>query len=102
MRLLVLFDLPTKTKDEKADYRHFRDFLLADGYYMLQYSVYVRVVNSWDSLQIFCNRLEQNKPSFGAIRAISVTERQYEKMRLILGERKVQETKIGSQMTLEF
>ncbi|MGC6426759.1 MAG: CRISPR-associated endonuclease Cas2 [Akkermansiaceae bacterium] len=40
--LMVAFDLPTKTKDERKRYTHFRKCLLDDGFLMMQYSVYIR------------------------------------------------------------
>lgn len=43
MRVIVFFDLPTVTKKDKKIAAEFRKFLLQDGYYMLQWSVYSRV-----------------------------------------------------------
>lgn len=40
MRLLVFFDLPTETADDKRNYRHFRKALISNGFIMLQESVY--------------------------------------------------------------
>jgi CRISPR-associated protein Cas2 len=45
MRLLVFFDLPMVTKAEKRAYVQFRKFLLNDGYDMIQWSVYGRILN---------------------------------------------------------
>lgn len=41
--LLVFFDLPTLTKQDRKNASCFRRFLLNDGYFMLQLSVYLRV-----------------------------------------------------------
>ena len=57
MRLLVFFDLPMVTKTEKRAYTLFRRFLLNDGYDMLQYSVYGRIVNGADAEQNMFNGL---------------------------------------------
>jgi CRISPR-associated protein Cas2 len=40
--LIVLFDLPTDTKEERYQATRFRNRLLDLGYLMLQYSVYAR------------------------------------------------------------
>lgn len=40
--LMVMFDLPTTTPEEKRRYQLFHGFLLDDGYCMMQYSVYIR------------------------------------------------------------
>lgn len=43
MRLMVMFDLPTDTSQQRKQYRQFRKKLLNEGFIMIQYSVYVRV-----------------------------------------------------------
>lgn len=43
MRMIVFFDLPVQTKTERRYATTFRNFLLKDGYHMLQFSVYARV-----------------------------------------------------------
>ena len=45
MRMIVFFDLPVKTKNERREATRFRNFLMNDGYHMLQFSVYARVCN---------------------------------------------------------
>ena len=51
MRILVMFDLPVKTKAERRSATQFRNFLVGDGYHMVQYSVYARVCNGRDSVE---------------------------------------------------
>ena len=51
MRMLVFFDIPVKTKRERRIATAFRNFLLKDGYHMVQYSVYARVCNGMDTVQ---------------------------------------------------
>ena len=40
MRMIVLFDLPVTTKAKMRAANQFRQFLLKDGYQMLQLSIY--------------------------------------------------------------
>ena len=40
MRVIVFFDLPTLTLEDKKEYRNFRKFLLKRGFAMMQESVY--------------------------------------------------------------
>ena len=40
--LMVAFDLPVKTKEERKRATDFRNFLLDDGFQMIQFSVYAR------------------------------------------------------------
>lgn len=51
MRMLVFFDIPVKLKEERRIATAFRNFLLKDGYHMVQYSVYARVCNGMDAVQ---------------------------------------------------
>ena len=57
MRILVFFDLPVKTKAERSAAAKFRNFLLMDGYHMVQLSVYVRICCGMDSVAAHKRRL---------------------------------------------
>lgn len=46
LRLLCFFDLPMETNQEKRVYRNFRKDLIANGFEMLQFSVYYRTVRT--------------------------------------------------------
>ena len=46
MRMLVFFDLPTMTAEDKKNYRHFRTLLIKNGFIMLQESVYCKMMTS--------------------------------------------------------
>ena len=43
MRVIVFFDLPTETPDDKREYRNFRKFLIKKGFLMMQESVYCKL-----------------------------------------------------------
>ena len=43
MRVMVLFDLPTITEKNRAEYRKFHKFLIQEGFIMMQESVYVKL-----------------------------------------------------------
>lgn len=43
MRIIVFFDLPTETNENKREYRKFRKMLIENGFIMLQESVYCRM-----------------------------------------------------------
>lgn len=86
MRLLVFFDLPTTTASERKAATKFRNFLLKDGYHMVQYSVYARVCNGMDAVAKHENRLHSNLPPNGSIRLLTLTEKQYSSIKILLGE----------------
>ncbi len=86
MRILVFFDLPVKTGPERSRAARFRDFLLKDGYYMIQYSVYSRVCSGVDSVNTHRARLKANLPENGSIRMLTITEKQFASMEILLGK----------------
>lgn len=85
MRLIVFFDLPVKTKTQRRVATQFRKFLVKDGYFMVQYSVYCRICNGYDDVEKHKIRIRNNKPDNGSVRLLVITEKQYEKMELIIG-----------------
>jgi CRISPR-associated protein Cas2 len=86
MRIIVFFDLPVKTKRERTAATRFRNFLLNDGYYMVQYSVYARICNGMDAVNKHKTRIKDNLPDNGAIRLLVITEKQYESIDILLGK----------------
>ena len=87
MRILVFFDLPVKTKIERRRATQFRNFLIKDGYYMVQFSVYARLCNGIDMANIHRDRLRANIPDNGSIRVLTITEKQYENVEILLGKK---------------
>lgn len=102
MRLLVFFDLPVVTKAERRAYTVFRRFLINDGYDMIQFSVYGRILNGNDALQKHYNRLVAHLPPEGSVRCLSVTEKQFASMKLLVGLPLFQEKSIKSDQLLLF
>lgn len=100
MRLIVMFDLPVASKPDRRRYTRFRKFLIEDGYSMMQFSVYARVVVGLDGVNTHMNRLRASLPPVGHIRAIAVTEKQYASMWFLVGEPTSQEEIVGSQLQI--
>ena len=100
MRMICMFDLPVETEEEKRAYRCFRRDLIREGFAMMQYSVYKRTCPSRD----YCKRLEKRvqkiAPKKGNIRLLTVTEKQYEDMRLIIGSKKEMRKNVGTERML--
>ena len=86
MRILVFFDLPVKTRDQRRAATRFRNFLLGDGYHMVQYSVYARVCSGMDAVAVPKTRLALAVPRRGAVRVLVITEKQYTHLDILLGE----------------
>lgn len=102
MRLLVFFDLPTVTKAERRSYTVFRRFLINDGYDMIQFSIYGRILNGNDALEKHYKRLVGNLPPEGSVRCLSVTEKQFASMKLLVGLPLFQEKAVKTNQLLLF
>ena len=85
MRVLVLFDLPVLTGDQRREYARFRKFLLKSGFLMLQESVYCKLALNTTVVNGIVDQIHKNKPEVGLIQHLTVTEKQYAKMDLIVG-----------------
>jgi len=102
MRLLVFFDLPVVTRAERRAYTVFRRFLLNDGYDMIQFSVYGRILNGNDAETKHLKRLVDNLPPAGSVRCLTVTEKQFASMKLLVGLPLFQEKNVKAQQMLLF
>ena len=91
MRMIVFFDLPVTTAPERKAATKFRNFLIKDGYCMIQFSVYSRVCNGNDAVEKHSKRLKANLPKNGSVRLLTITEKQYRNMAILLGEISVNE-----------
>lgn len=100
MWLFVFFDLPVKEKAERKTATRFRNFLLKDGYMMVQFSVYARICNGQDRLDKHMQRIQSNLPKKGSVRAIQVTDKQYERMKTLVGNRTQNEKTKAEQLVL--
>lgn len=97
MRIVVMFDLPTQTKEQKDSYIKFRRNLIQNGYVMLQYSVYTKICNGHDSAERWINKINDCLPKEGQVRVIVVTNKQFEQMYHMAGEKTEQEININSE-----
>lgn len=85
MRMLLFFDLPVKTKSQRRIYSKFRKALIEKGFFMLQYSVYVKIYANRDAADADKNIVRRIAPEKGNIRIMIVTEKQFAKMEIIIG-----------------
>lgn len=102
MRLFVFFDLPTGTKKERSHATKFRNMLIKNGFMMLQFSVYVRVCKGQDMVSKYLDIIMKHLPPKGHIRAMQITDKQYERMHILIGEESVEEKNVGMQQLLLF
>ena len=87
MRMIIMFDMPTDTLEDKKAYRKFRKFLLSEGFLIHQYSVYSRLLLNGNANSLLIDRLQANNPKKGNITILTVTEKQFARMIYLYGEK---------------
>ena len=88
MRVIVFFDLPVVTGEERKAYTQFRKFLLKSGFMMVQESVYCKLALNGSAVNSIIDNVRKNSPAKGLIQILTITEKQYSKMDMIIGDLK--------------
>ena len=84
--VLVFFDLPVVKSEHRRAYARFRKFLLKNGFMMLQESVYCKLALNGTAANAIISNVHKNKPEEGLVQLLTVTEKQYAKMDIIVGD----------------
>lgn len=94
MRVLVLFDLPVGSAEERRAYTKFRKYLIKSGFLMMQESVYCKMALNQTAAGTIMEGVRKNCPQEGIVQMLSITEKQYNKIECICGEvsRKILDT----------
>lgn len=104
MWLFVFFDLPTETKEDKKAYVDFRNRLQADGFTMMQYSVYVRHCSTSENADVHVKRVQNILPDNGQVSILRITDKQFGNMQSFVGTKKkkvkTEEASLPIQLTL--
>jgi len=100
MWVMVLFDLPTTTPQERKAYTRFRHFLLDTAFEMAQYSVYVRHTNGKDAVRAILRKVEEAVPPEGKVDILQFTDKQYENIVCLRGARRGEKPKNPAQLMM--
>lgn len=82
MWVLVMFDLPTETKTDRKNADKFRKSMLADGFQMFQFSLYLRHCASRENADVHVNRVKNLLPLKGHIGILTITDKQFGQMEI--------------------
>ena len=86
VRTIVFFDLPNIYAKDKRNYLKFRNYLLNDGFIMMQESVYSKLVLNSQQAELLISRIRKNAPNKGIVQVLTITEKQYSQIEYIVGE----------------
>ena len=100
MWVIAMFDLPTDTKAARKAYARFRRDLIEDGFTMMQYSIYSRHCASIENAGVHVGRMGQKLPSAGEVRFLTITDRQFARIQVFWGKKRVPAQPSPSQMEL--
>ena len=87
MWVLVFFDLPTETKAERKIYARFRKEIMADGFTMFQFSIYLRHCPSGENADVHIKRVKRILPEKGHVGILCITDKQFGNMEIFYGKK---------------
>lgn len=102
MRLILIYDLPVTEELDKKIYSRFHRNIIRLGFYMLQYSVYSKVIQNDTSMKQYMIKLERVIPERGHIILMKITEKQYQNMIYLRGEKNKFDVLVGGKELVVF
>lgn len=96
--VLVFFDLPVGTPEERKAAANFRKDLLREGYFMVQFSVYARPCGSADRVETQVRRLRPMIPPKGEVRSLVISDAQWGRMLVMRSQKKAGSEKPPEQL----
>lgn len=100
MWVLVFFDLPTETKQERKIYAKFRKEIQKDGFTMFQFSIYLRHCASMENAEVHKQRVKKLLPEKGHIGIMTITDKQFGMMEIFQGKKEAPSKDIPQQLEL--
>ena len=100
MWVLVFFDLPTDTKTDRKHYAKFRKEMLADGFQMFQFSIYLRHCSSKENADVHIKRVKSKLPPKGHVGIMYVTDKQFGMMEIFRGHEAIEVPDTTQQLEL--
>jgi CRISPR-associated protein Cas2 len=77
MWILVLYDLPTETKENIREAAIFRKRLLDNGFSLFQFSMYMRQCPSRENADVHIKRVKSILPQAGKVAIMCITDKQF-------------------------
>lgn len=100
MWMMVMFDLPTATTQERKLYSNFRNMLLDNGFSMSQYSVYFRFCGERECCAKYVRKIKMAAPPEGDISILFFTDKQFGQIINIIKRKFVRPPDIPEQLQL--
>lgn len=100
MWLVICFDLPVGTPEERRDATRFRKRLVEAGFSMKQWSVYIRYFPTRARAESEADRIGARVPPMGKVSMMFITDRQFALIRNYEGKARAPTEKKPNQLAL--
>ena len=94
MRIIAILS-PTNKYGTKTEYTKLRKFLVSDGYLRISSEVFMRITTNRKGAEKHLRRMQEFAPKTGMVRVFKMTEKQYENIWLLAGDKDYQEKTVG-------
>ena len=102
VRIILIFDLPSVEKADISTAQKFVKSLKKLGFNMLQYSTYVKSITNTPEYERIVQRVYQIIPKKGNIVILKLTDKQYNDMVFLNGEKNKYDCLVGSNNVVFF
>ena len=83
--ILLLFDLPNETKEERREYTAFRKYLRRSGYFFIQKSVYVKMLCNVSSFHSELSDINEKAPKNGSVSLLPMNLNTFRNLQTVRG-----------------
>jgi CRISPR-associated protein Cas2 len=98
--LMVMFDLPVRTKEQRRGANRYRNMLYDQGFSQIQFSVYAKYLINASGVRGLLPHLRQAIPVDGEVRVLRLTDEQWSSTYRYFGDREVSPEERPSQLEL--
>ena len=102
MRLILIYDLPMTDEEDRRIYSRFHKDINSIGFHMMQYSVYSKVIQNDTVYQQLRVKINKIIPKKGQILLFKITEKQYQDIIYLRGEKNKFEVIVGGNELVVF
>lgn len=102
MRIILFYDLPMINDNDRVVYNKFHNSIKKLGFYMIQYSVYTKVIQNEFSFIQRCDQIKKIIPDRGSIVILRVTEKQYQNIIYLKGDKNKFDVIVGGNELVYF
>ena len=99
MWVLVFYDLPTDTIEDRKIHSRFRKNIMEDGFIIFQFSIYIRQCASMENAEVHIKRVKNLMPLKGHVGIMCITDKQFGSMEIFYC-RKERKVKISQQLEM--